>query len=723
MGSNEPSRHDGRFNRAGALSSPVLLACFAIALTLITTTGWARRWLASGAAIESLLILYGDHVSRRIFPDLPLWTLLVTFNLLYAISSTSWLFYAAFAAGCYPFIGITCVIQFDPVSRSVRKRLRQVLKQLHFTRDKIALFNLPALEIDTDLDGLFVIRGISISLSSLTVVAYGIELGLKLADEIELAMCAEEVRIPLFRRVEVGHVYGSVKGGKPELFFGDLDDQGDTADDDISVLGETPLLRAATLGAEGYSRRPKLLESLSGNVLMRDSSAKAGFDSIKALSPDEDEAEKQYLAMLQEIKISSVVYEAKAKLKSKAGPEAEFLVDSKDTRAAVCAEMRNMPSIAHPPSRSVRVTTLQRLAPPHIRRFMQRMPFLYRLLLAAVSYFHAVSIKSINVAGSGQFTAHMLQQQVFKHYATDNSEIRRLERRIKHWLADANFCLQLGGIDGTGQVPLSATYDISAYLEFNDVMVYRTMPEMGTSERVVRLGGAHARVTLPSYLLPHHEHLVPDKVTDYEELQLEGDVQEADGLPNRKRAEHVLEKAQRDETSLRLSVHASLPAALDQSLLNFVAALVKATKIIEIEKEVDVANTGLDTPVNSSPTSPTLPASDDASVASATSIGSERSVNTNFRSIARNIKQGLKEGSVTGHSIKEIAKDIGTTTQRGMKKALVGSMVNDRWIAKLVGKVAAKLQQAEGDVGYSGEISIPLAPYRAVEGLGSKILP
>ena len=55
-----------------------------------------------------------------------------------------------------------------------------------------ALFTLPALEIDQDVDGLLVIRGITISLSSLTIVAHGIELGMKLADDIELAMYADE---------------------------------------------------------------------------------------------------------------------------------------------------------------------------------------------------------------------------------------------------------------------------------------------------------------------------------------------------------------------------------------------------------------------------------------------------------------------------------------------------------------------------------------------------
>lgn len=59
-----------------------------------------------------------------------------------------------------------------------RRGLRKVLGgQPHLIRDKLALFNLPALEIDTDVDGLFVIRGMTISFSTLTLTVHGIELG------------------------------------------------------------------------------------------------------------------------------------------------------------------------------------------------------------------------------------------------------------------------------------------------------------------------------------------------------------------------------------------------------------------------------------------------------------------------------------------------------------------------------------------------------------------
>ena len=49
--------------------------------------------------------------------------------------------------------------------------------------------------------------------------------------------------------------------------------------------------------------------------------------------------------------------------------------------------------------------------------------------------------------------------------------------------------------------------------------------------------------------------------------------------------------------------------------------------------------------------------------------------------------------------IKEAASDLRQSTRDGLKKAAVNTLVNDRWIAKLVGKVAATLEHAQGDIG------------------------
>ena len=144
---------------------------------LLACVSWSRRWALSGAAIETFVIILGSGNGYRIFPAIPLWTLLATLNLVYAICSTSWLLYGMFTAACYPWILVTCLFQFAQAADLARRGLRKTLGELHFTRDKIALFNLPALEIDVDVYGLLVLRGVTISLSTLTIVVHGIELG------------------------------------------------------------------------------------------------------------------------------------------------------------------------------------------------------------------------------------------------------------------------------------------------------------------------------------------------------------------------------------------------------------------------------------------------------------------------------------------------------------------------------------------------------------------
>lgn len=59
----------------------------------------------------------------------------------------------------------------------------------------------------------------------------------------------------------------------------------------------------------------------------------------------------------------------------------------------------------------------------------------------------------------------------------------------------------------------------------------------------------------------------------------EAEVRQADGHPKAVQAEHELSKLKNDECTGKMSVHIRLPAQIDQELLNFVAALVKATKV------------------------------------------------------------------------------------------------------------------------------------------------
>lgn len=180
--SKDGTSHQDASKRAAAgkhaPSSPAIILLYsAVVVALVAGTSWARRWLLSGAAILTLAVLLGDARRSRVFPKVPLWALLSAGNLAYAICSTSWLLYWFFTAGCYPVLIVTCLFQFTWASSFARRRLRRLVKQLHFINDKITLFNIPALEIDTDVTGLLVVRGLTFSTSTFTFVAHGIELG------------------------------------------------------------------------------------------------------------------------------------------------------------------------------------------------------------------------------------------------------------------------------------------------------------------------------------------------------------------------------------------------------------------------------------------------------------------------------------------------------------------------------------------------------------------
>lgn len=654
-------------------SAPYLFAIGA--MIHVALFNWPMKWLISGAPVLTFVLLLGTRNKSRVLSIIPLWTLIATINLAYSICATSWLLYDVYTILCYPAIFIVCLFQFEPVGYWVRRGLRVLLKNLQFIDDKIAFFDLPALEIDTDVGGLMVVRGITISLSTLTIVAHGIEVGMKLSPDLELAIQCEEVVVPLFRRINIGDIFANIKGGELEMTFGHLKDR--TSDDDgnqgahLMIESNTPLLQAAA--RTGDTSRPpmvKMTSRMTNGTLMTDSSALSSIGNVRGIFPEQSDAGAQYNSTLNWIRTTNniaVCREAIREVESaQDATETNFdYTNPKDVRAAICSQLHDMPSIPHPPPLSVKVTTLQNMSPPWARNLMHRMPMLLRLLLNPLSYFHPVFISSITAAGSGKWLTSALKEKVFAAYGEDNREIRRLEASISAWLSSANFCVELDDITGLAQVPFISKYEIKCSLAVEEVLAYRTLPEEVDLAQVARIGGADAVFKLPTFLLPHHEHLLPAKPTSKEkdELREKEDELEMDGTPKALQNLAELEKAAKDECQVQLSVHARLPAKFDQSLLNFVAALVKATKVIELEKE---------------------PSAMDVEVG-------------NFGEFAKALKGGFKEG---------------------VKKMTAEGILNDRLVARLVGKAMRRVERMQGEVGYSGGIPVALGPYREAEGQG-----
>lgn len=684
-----------------AYSSPILFTAFT--LLLLTTWSWPWRWLVSGTPILQLLLHIGEARDRRVLRAVHLWPILSTLNLLYAVCSTSWLLYWVFTTLCYAAIVLVSLFQFHVASNIARKMLRRLLRQLHFIDDKIAFFNIPALEIDTDVDGLMVLRGITFSLSTLSFVVHGVEVGIKLSDDMELAIQTEEVRVKLFRSIEIGDCFANLKGGELEMTFNKLEGSSKDADGDAVFVEDTPLLKAASREGDRRSiaestenllspdraagagpKRPSMVKMTSRMTDGRppeSGSARASYQSMKKLSLDNDLASTNYRDILEHIQDTNAIQEARKFVKSTTD-----LVDENDLRAAICSFIQQTPSVPHPPRLSVKVTTLQNLSPPKVRRFMHRLPFLLRLLLNPLSYFHPVTISSINASASGKWIEYMLVEQVFKDYAESSSELRNIKKRIADWLRGANFIVELGAIAGLAHVPLLPTYDITTELAVESVLAYRTLPsELDLQcQQVISLGGADARFLIPSFLLPHHDHLLPPRPQAREE-QFEVTVEEAGNKSKEIQAQRALEQVRNDEANVKISVHARLPALLDQSLLDFIAALVKASKIAEFERLAD-----------------------------------ERE-----EAAAEDEGESASERERERRSIREISAALKGRVKESMKRTLVDSVVSDRWIAKMVGRITKKLEGAMGEAGYSGDIPVKLEVYRTGESEreGEKLLP
>lgn len=693
------------------LLSPHLLF-LAIAIGYQALRRQFTSWFVSAAPLTFLLLLGQQTGDRAILPLFPAWLICISLNVAYAIASTSWLLHCLSLAACFLTIVIVTLYQFDVVANMLRKRLRGILARAHFIDDVVALFDLPALEIDTDVDGMMVVRGISISLSSLTIHVHGVEVGIKMSDDLEIALHVDTLSIALFRGVTIGDVYGSLKGGEYEMLTRELAQNTHDAEGDA-------LMRANSFPVDedgvvtGRYKTNKLRQTMTRGQAPRSVSFAKGLDSVKPVAGGSEVATERYQHTLDYIDETSSIQQCRRSAERRTQRGEEGAQQLKETginglRATVCSQLHREPTIPHPPSKSVRVTTLQNLAPPYIRRFQHRLPMLLRLLLNTLSFFHPVSIASFTFAASGKWMQQTLEDKVFKDYPEESSELRKLHKRLSSWLSDANFALELEGITGVAKVPFLTAYPIDCDLKIANIVAHRLVPQEDELKRVVTVGGADARIRIPTFLLPHHEHMLPPQPSPTRRdtppplPPRNGDPPETNGTPR-----DALPPP-KDETNMNISVHASLPARFDQELLNFIAALVKATKIIEMEKDLD-----------SDPETPTAESVQSPNNSRSNSIDS-RSHSKDFSSHLKGLNHNLKG---FGTDIKGFSSDLKASMKDGMKRTAVDAVVNDKWIAKLVGKVTRKMETVQGDVGYSGDVPLLLGPYRERAEPFSKLLP
>jgi hypothetical protein len=156
----------------GELTWLFLSALAVCALAFIS--GWVRSWLFSGSAVETLLVLFGPLLQSAVPP----WVLVLCLNAIYAVASTSWLLHIVFSVLCWPLVVATSIAQYVLISSFTRAKLRWLLHQMHFYRDKVAFFAFPVLIIDADISGFVAVQGVTASLLSLSVEFHSIDIGM-----------------------------------------------------------------------------------------------------------------------------------------------------------------------------------------------------------------------------------------------------------------------------------------------------------------------------------------------------------------------------------------------------------------------------------------------------------------------------------------------------------------------------------------------------------------
>ncbi|EWC44268.1 hypothetical protein DRE_01094 [Drechslerella stenobrocha 248] len=722
------------------LSTPYFFLVFSV-YTLFAFSGWSVRWWISGTPLLCFLVLYGalqsDLPLTQPAQRLPYVAGILAF---YTVLSTSWLAYYILTLITWPLVVIFAIANSTVLQRIVRRSMHGIGRDMHYFRDKIACFDLPALDIDVRVNGMMVIEGMTFTLSTLTIEAHSIEVALKVDEGLEICFRTEKAIARLGRCVEIGDVYITLK---TEM---------DTGPGSTFATRRCNTVDTMT----NAGRQPENLHPTSlGNVIeqVKDVTDTQCFDE------DEDYAIQTWTKRVQHIYSNTAIHAARMRLQSTAGEKYNTLT-AKERKAMMASALQTATSITHPPTWSIAVSQLKARTPAWIHEFNNRFPLIQRTILNIIAHLHPVKCNGVIGNITGLFSSGMLQRAVFKHYKNENKDISKLASRIQTWLETGNFVVQLSKINGIAQVPTTISYDIVALIKTSTVQVFKVLVapdfcsstdclldeddavsvdsaasnvsnrsgksgisvtikdkagikqevDKGISE-VARFNGVSATVEVPSLLLPHHEYLFPpppeaeiklgpedrpigsqglEKVASdvsvypYEDDSMQDDVlaDNFDGrhpalLPQPHGAEESTNK-ETDEVFVVATVLASLPAQFNSTILHFATALLKASKLIEIEKGANnLSDCGFEVNIDQ----------EDADL----STPSPRS-----RSLSR----------------------MGNKISATMKRTFAGA-VDDAWIARLVGRLVSKVEGLKGEIGYKMPIAVDLKPRRLV-GLGPK---
>lgn len=364
-----------------------------------------------------------------------------------------------------------------------------------------------------------------------------------------------------------------------------------------------------------------------------------------------------------------------------------------------------------------------------LKCLFDKIPVVFRFLLWLMSQSHPLRCPSICLSVSGHYLSSNLTNKLFDKHAGKSDRIDQLRQQVSHWLSDSDTYLDFANLRGRSHVPLRTEDPIRVNLRSADIVITRlsSSREAGDEHpsysqdadpdktgRVARLSGVDASFTIPSCLLPSHGYLAPPPPESSES---------------------------KDTVPVEFSARASLPAYFSKTFLDFAATFSKTFQLVDIEEdeqqededakdevqEESKETTGAEVEDNSStPASPNSPTTTTSSYSAPNSPSPAKLHRYGFHHYrtklsqtspklasalhlhdnpAQNQKSILQQHPVLCHP-----KSI---IQRNVKKSVV-EKINGAWCAKWSNKILRKLEDAQGDLGYSGSVQVAVVRGEAV---------
>jgi hypothetical protein len=489
----------------------------------------------------------------------------------------------------------------------------------------------------------------------------------------ELSIHSDSVTIKLFRQMTIDEVYGVhwYTGDSPDPeareHRADSHHAETRSGPTHSPQSKTDVIRERFFPSVEETPGVSEKDYVKDHVLpraedeRRDSNPKIHNPQVSAArepSRGDIEAERRYDDILLGLRQSNRLYQSRARVRIDKGNGDDQTDESPDTRAAVCADLRNTRPPMSEPSGCISVARLISWLEP-LKRILDQVPVVLRVVLWLLSQSHPVTCPSITFSACGAFMGDELLNKLFRRHVTNDARIGQLKSEVASWLSAADIYLDFSRLRARASVPLRTTNDIRAEFRTSSVVVTRISPQHENEDpktasenngRVARLKGVDASFTIPVCLLPFHAYLAPppDIPTDP------------------------------DTAPAAVSIRGSLPAHFSESFLSFAATLSKTSQMIDIEEEAGVAADNTDHSVT--------PRSD---------RHYDQSDHHGFRSKLAHgrLSAAIKHPVVHGKHI--LHKEV--------KKTAVDK-VDGAWFAKWTNKVLKQLEWLDGDFGYSIEI-------------------